>query len=131
MFWLLAAGLMLLQVLPLLLIFGDLIHKGASSIDWNFFVKSPVPAGEAGGGVANAIVGTLELIGLASLIGVPIGIGSGLYLAAHYLREGGPLASAAVSFGGGDRLVMDAVSYWREPTGRGCVGGESDHACSG
>ena len=52
----------------------------------------PAPEGEKGGGMANAIVGTLELIGLASLIGVPIGIGSGLYLAAH---RGSRFASAA------------------------------------
>jgi phosphate transport system permease protein len=55
----------------------------------------PAPVGEKGGGMANAIVGTLELIGLASLMGVPIGIGSGLYLAAH---RGGRFASA-VRFG--------------------------------
>jgi phosphate transport system permease protein len=79
----LVAALALLAVLPLLFIFGDLIHKGASSIDWNFFVKSPVPAGEAGGGVANAIVGTGIIVGLAALIGLPIGVGTGLYLAEY------------------------------------------------
>jgi phosphate transport system permease protein len=75
------AALALLAVLPLLFIFGDLIHKGASSIDWNFFVKSPVPAGEAGGGVANAIVGTIIIVALACLVGMPIGVGTGLFLA--------------------------------------------------
>jgi phosphate transport system permease protein len=77
----LVAALALLAVLPLLFIFGDLIHKGASSIDWNFFVKSPVPAGEAGGGVANAIVGTIIIVALACLVGMPIGVGTGLFLA--------------------------------------------------
>lgn len=75
------AALAILAVLPLLLIFGDLIHKGASSIDWNFFVKSPVPAGEVGGGVANAIVGTLIIVALGCLVGLPIGVGTGLFLA--------------------------------------------------
>lgn len=75
------AALAILAVLPLLLIFGDLIHKGASSIDWNFFVKSPVPMGENGGGVANAIVGTGVIVALACLAGVPIGVGCGLFLA--------------------------------------------------
>jgi len=75
------AALAILAVLPLLLIFGDLIHKGASSIDWNFFVKNPVPAGETGGGVANAIVGTLIIVALACFVGMPIGVGTGLFLA--------------------------------------------------
>ena len=70
-----------LAVLPLFLIFADLVRKGASSIDWDFFVKIPVAAGQSGGGVANAIVGTGIIVGLACLIGLPIGIGAGLYLA--------------------------------------------------
>lgn len=75
------AALAILAVLPLVLIFGDLIHKGASSIDLNFFVKGPVPAGETGGGVANAIVGTLIIVGLGCVVGMPIGVGTGLFLA--------------------------------------------------
>jgi phosphate transport system permease protein len=75
------AGLAVLAVLPLLLILADLIHRGASSIDWNFFVKSPVPMGETGGGVANAIVGTGIIVALACLAGIPIGVGAGLFLA--------------------------------------------------
>ena len=70
-----------LAVLALVLILGNLVVKGASSLDWNFFTKNPVPAGESGGGVANAIVGTGIIVGLACLIGLPIGIGAGLYLA--------------------------------------------------
>ncbi len=77
----LVAALALLAVLPLFLIFADLIHKGASSIDWNFFIKNPVPAGETGGGVANAIVGTLIIVALACFVGMPIGVGTGLFLA--------------------------------------------------
>src|SRR5256886_13280955 len=73
--------LSLIAVLALVLILGDLVVKGASSIDWAFFTKSPVPAGQAGGGVANAIVGTAIIVGLAALIGVPIGVGAGMYLA--------------------------------------------------
>jgi phosphate transport system permease protein len=70
-------------VLPLLFIFGDLIVKGAGAIDLDFFVKTPMPAGEAGGGVAHAIVGTGVIVGLACLIGVPIGIGAGVFLAEY------------------------------------------------
>ena len=70
-------------VLALVLILGNLIAKGASSIDWAFFTKSPVPAGQSGGGVANAIMGTGIIVGVAALIGVPIGVGAGMYLAEY------------------------------------------------
>jgi phosphate transport system permease protein len=75
--------LSLIAVLSLVLILADLVAKGASSIDWNFFTRNPVPAGETGGGVANAIVGTLIVVGLAGVIGLPVGIGTGLYLAEY------------------------------------------------
>ncbi len=70
-------------VLALVLILGNLVLKGASSIDWAFFTKSPVPAGQSGGGVANAIVGTGIIVGVAALIGVPLGVGAGMYLAEY------------------------------------------------
>lgn len=72
-----------LAVLALILILGNLIVKGASSIDWAFFTKSPVAAGQTGGGVANAIVGTAIIVGLAALIGVPVGVGAGMYLSEY------------------------------------------------
>ncbi len=76
-------ALSFIAVLALALILGDLVWKGASSIDWAFFTRNPVPAGQAGGGVANAIVGTIIIVGLAALIGVPIGVGAGMYLAEY------------------------------------------------
>jgi phosphate transport system permease protein len=79
----LVGALSFVAVLALLLILGHLIAKGASSLDWSFFVKTPVPAGQAGGGVAHAIVGTVIIVGVAALIGLPIGIGAGLYLAEY------------------------------------------------
>ena len=77
------AVLSFVAVLALVLILGYLVAKGASSLDWSFFVRNPVPAGQSGGGVANAIVGTVIIVGLAALIGLPIGIGTGLYLAEY------------------------------------------------
>jgi phosphate transport system permease protein len=79
----LVAALCLAAVLPLLFIFGDLIAKGASSIDWDFFTKTPMPAGDPGGGVAHAIIGTGVVVGLACVIGLPIGIGAGVFLAEY------------------------------------------------
>jgi phosphate transport system permease protein len=70
-------------VLPLLIIFADLVHKGASSLDWNFFTHTPVPAGQTGGGVAHAIVGTVIVVALACVIGLPIGTGAGVFLAEY------------------------------------------------
>ena len=70
-----------LAILPLILILIHLVAKGASSLSLSFFTHMPRPVGEAGGGMANAIVGTLMLIGIACLIGLPVGIGAGLYLA--------------------------------------------------
>jgi phosphate transport system permease protein len=73
----------LLAVLPLLLILLNLVIKGASSLDWDFLTALPAPAGEPGGGVVNAIVGTLLIVGVASLIGLPIGILAGIYCAEY------------------------------------------------
>lgn len=72
-----------IAVLPLLFILLNLIIKGAGSLSWSFFTRTPVPAGETGGGVAHAIVGTLMIVGVASLIGVPIGMGAGLFCAEY------------------------------------------------
>ncbi len=65
----------------LFFILGYLVYHGGSSINWNFFTKLPVPVGEIGGGMANAIVGSAKLLLLASLLGVPIGFFGGIYLA--------------------------------------------------
>jgi phosphate transport system permease protein len=80
----------ILATLPLLLILAHLLKKGASSLSLAFFTHMPGPVGDPGGGMANAIVGTLVLIGIASVIGLPIGIGAGLYLAE---KKSTPLAS--------------------------------------
>ena len=69
----------LAAVLPLLWILGTLVLKGAGSLSLDFFTKMPAPAGETGGGVANAIVGTLLMVGTACLIGIPVGIGAGVF----------------------------------------------------
>ena len=71
----------ILAILPLFLILGTLIVKGASSINFAFFTRMPVPAGESGGGVAHAIVGTLMIVGTACLFGLPVGIGAGIFAA--------------------------------------------------
>ncbi len=67
-------------LVPLFLVLFFIVSKGASSLNWSFFTELPRPVGEPGGGMGNGIVGTLSLIGLACLIGVPLGIFGGIYL---------------------------------------------------
>lgn len=65
----------------LFLILGYLIYNGGKSLNWDFFTKLPKPVGETGGGMANAILGSLKLLFLAALIGLPVGLMAGVYLA--------------------------------------------------
>jgi len=70
-------------VTPLALVFVHIVRLGASSVDWNFLTHLPKPVGEPGGGMANAIIGSFILVGLAVLIGVPIGVLGGVYLSEY------------------------------------------------
>src|ERR1700742_167293 len=85
----------LLVLVPLVAIFGYLLYKGASSLNLAFFTHVPVPVGEPGGGMANAIAGSGVILALASLLGIPVGIGAGVYVA-EYAR--GTWLGAAVRF---------------------------------
>ena len=71
----------LLTVSVLFFILGYLVWHGGKDVNWNFFVKLPAPVGESGGGMANAIVGSAKLLLLAMLVGVPVGVFTGIYLA--------------------------------------------------
>jgi phosphate transport system permease protein len=100
-------------VAPLIAIFAYLIFKGASSLNWDFFTKIPKPEGELGGGMANAIVGSGLLLGIASLLGIPVGIGGGIYLAEF--GRGTRLANAirftADVLNGVPSIVMGLAAY--------------------
>ena len=71
----------LIAVSVLFFILGYLVYHGGKDVNWNFFTKLPTPVGESGGGMANAIVGTGKLLLLAALVGIPIGVIGGIYLA--------------------------------------------------
>ena len=71
----------LLTVVPLLLIFWHLLSAGLSAINLDFFTQVPAPVGETGGGVGNSVLGTFILVGLGALMGLPIAIGAGIFLA--------------------------------------------------
>src|ERR1700689_5771199 len=65
---------------PLLFILGFIIKAGITKINWHFLVNIPKPVGESGGGIANALLGSMIIVGVAALIAIPIGILSGIYL---------------------------------------------------
>jgi phosphate transport system permease protein len=75
-----AFGSALFVIAPLGLVFFHLLANGASAVNWDFFTHLPKPVGEAGGGMVNAIVGSLVLLALASVIGIPVGVLGGVYL---------------------------------------------------
>ncbi len=103
----------LLVVAPLVAIFVYLVFKGARSLNLDFFTQIPKPVGEPGGGMANAIVGSGVLLGIASLLGVPVGIGGGIYLAEF--GRGTRLATAirftADVLNGVPSIVMGIAAY--------------------
>lgn len=70
-----------LTVIPLLLIFFYLLEAGISSLNLAFFTEVPAPVGQTGGGIGNAILGTFELVLLAAILALPIGVGAGVFLA--------------------------------------------------
>ncbi len=102
-----------LVVAPLVAIFVYLVYKGASSINLDFFIKVPKPVGESGGGMANAILGSGILLGVGSLIGIPMGIAGGIYLAEY--GRGTKLANAirftADVLNGVPSIVMGIAAY--------------------
>ena len=76
-------GCAVLVIVPLCLVFYHVLKSGVGAVNWPFFTQLPKPVGETGGGMANAIVGTFELLGLAALIGVPIGVLGGVFLSEY------------------------------------------------
>ncbi len=81
----------ILVIVPLVAIFIYLVIKGVGAINWDFLTKTPKPVGESGGGMANAIVGSGVILLISSLIGIPLGIGSGIYLAEYGRNRFGDL----------------------------------------
>jgi len=97
----------------LFFILGYITYHGISALDWDFFTKLPKPVGEKGGGMANAIVGTIKLLFLASLIGVPIGFLGGVYLSEYGRKNtlGFMIRYAADLLNGIPSIVMGIFAY--------------------
>jgi len=107
-----AAAAVILVLLPLGAVFGYLVYKGIGSINWAFLTQTPKPVGEAGGGMANAIAGSAFILLIASIIGVPIGIGAGIYLAEYGRNQfGNVIRFTADVLNGVPSIVVGIVAY--------------------
>jgi phosphate transport system permease protein len=93
----LCAVAVVVALIPLVSLFWLVLSKGATGLSWSLFTSLPSPVGESGGGVGNGILGSIFLVGLACVFGLPIGIGTGLFLAER-----------------GDGLVGDVVRFITE-----------------
>ncbi len=102
----------ILVLVPLFAIFAYLIYRGLGSINWAFLTQAPKPVGEAGGGMANAIVGSAFILALASILGVPLGVGAGIYLAEFGRnRFGDAVRFTADVLNGVPSIVIGIVAY--------------------
>jgi phosphate transport system permease protein len=108
----LAVGTVIIVLAPLFAIFAYLLYRGIGSINWAFLTQTPKPVGEAGGGMANAIVGSGFILALASIIGVPIGVGAGIYVAEFGRnRFGDTIRFTADVLNGVPSIVVGIVAY--------------------
>jgi phosphate transport system permease protein len=108
----LASAAVLLAVIPLASVLWLVVSNGASGLSWSFFVHRPTPVGEPGGGVGNAIAGTLYLVAIACVFGLPVGVGAGVYLAERGdTRLGQLVRYTAEVMSGVPSIVVGIVAY--------------------
>jgi phosphate transport system permease protein len=99
-------------LLPLFAIFAYLVYKGIGSINWAFLTQTPKPVGEAGGGMANAIAGSMLILTIASVMGVPLGIGAGIFLSEYGRnRYGDMVRFISDVLNGVPSIVIGIVAY--------------------
>ena len=108
-----AAVLTVILVLaPLIAIFSYLVYRGIGSINWAFLTQTPKPVGEVGGGMANAIVGSIFILAIASVVGVPFGVGAGIFLAEYGRNRFGSIVRfTADVLSGVPSIVIGIVAY--------------------
>ncbi len=98
--------------IPLFLILGTVIYHGIGGLNWDFFTQIPKPMDESGGGMANAIAGSAMILGLASVIGVPLGIGAGVFLAEYGRNTAGNIVRfTADVLNGVPSIVIGLTAY--------------------
>jgi phosphate transport system permease protein len=102
----------LIVTVPLFLILGTVVVRGLGALNWAFLTQIPKPIGEEGGGMGNAIVGSLLLLGFASLIGVPLGIGAGVFLAEYGRNKFGNVVRFTADALNGVPSVVIGMTAW-------------------
>ena len=99
-------------LVPLFFVFAYVLQKGFSSLNWDFFTKMPKPVGESGGGMANAMLGTLYLIAIASVLAIPVGVVAGVYLSEYGKKPFGSLVRfTADVLNGVPSIVIGIFAY--------------------
>jgi phosphate transport system permease protein len=108
----LCGAAVVLALVPLFFVFFYVIQRGFSSLSWDFFTKMPKPVGETGGGMANAIVGTLILIGIAAVLAIPVALVAGIYLSEYpRTRLAGAVRFTADTLNGVPSIVVGIFAY--------------------
>jgi phosphate transport system permease protein len=102
----------LIVTVPLFLILGTVVYRGLPALNWAFLTQIPRPVGETGGGMANAIVGSLMILGVASLIGVPLGIGTGIFLAEYGRNKWGNIVRFTADVLNGVPSIVIGMTAW-------------------
>ena len=101
-----------LTVSILFVILGYLVYNGGKSIDWDFLTKLPLPPGENGGGMANAIVGSALMVGMGALIGLPVGFMGGIYLAEFAGKNAGFVVRYVADLLNGVPSIVVGIFAW-------------------
>lgn len=102
----------LVVTVPLFLILGTVVYRGLPALNWAFLTQIPKPIGETGGGMGNAIVGSLELLAVASIIGVPLGVGCGIYLAEYGRNKWGNIVRFTADVLNGVPSIVIGMTAW-------------------
>jgi phosphate transport system permease protein len=102
----------LLVTIPLFLILGTVVKNGITELNWAFLTQLPVPIGETGGGIANAIVGSLMILAVASAIGIPLGVGSGVFLAEYGRNMSGNVVRFTADVLNGVPSIVIGMTAW-------------------
>ena len=102
----------LIVTVPLFLILGTVVYRGLPAFTWSFLTQLPKPVGETGGGMANAIVGSLEILAVASLIGVPFGVGTGIFLAEYGRNKWGNIVRFTADVLNGVPSIVIGMTAW-------------------
>ncbi len=102
-----------LCTIPLFIILGYILKEGITKINWHFLISMPAPVGEPGGGIANALVGSLEIVFFAAIIAVPLGVMGGIYLSENQNSKLAQWSGLAVEvLQGTPSIVMGIVVYF-------------------